>query len=72
MQKYRKDAEQGDPRAQYNLGCCYELGDGVEKDLSQAYIWYYLAAEKGNELAAYRLYKLNNDYEKQQKMEKHK
>ena len=27
---YRKSAEQGNAKAQYNLGCCYDFGEGVE------------------------------------------
>ena len=29
---YRKDAEQGNADAQYNLGFCYDKGDGLIKD----------------------------------------
>ena len=29
---YRKGAEQGDALAQFNLGFCYDNGDGVAKD----------------------------------------
>lgn len=44
---YRKAAEQGDPRAQYNLGVCYELGQGVKQDQEKAATWYYNAAKHG-------------------------
>ena len=43
----QKLAEQGDAEAQFNLGCCYENGDGVAKDKSEAVKWYRKAAEKG-------------------------
>ena len=47
FKEYRKAAEQGDANAQYNLGVCYEKGEGVKKDLSQAVQWYRKAAEQG-------------------------
>ena len=34
----------GDPRAQTNLGLCYEDGDGVPRDWRRAVHWYRLAA----------------------------
>ena len=30
---YRKAAEQGDAKAQFNLGVCYYLGYGVQKEV---------------------------------------
>ena len=33
---YRKSAEQGDADAQYNLGCCYKNGQGVEQNIDKA------------------------------------
>ena len=41
-------AEQGHADAQYKLGLCYELGNGVAKDKVEAYKWYRKAAEQGN------------------------
>ena len=41
-------AEQGDSDAQRYLGCCYEYGDGVTKDLAKAVEWYRKSAEQGN------------------------
>ena len=32
-------AEQGDAAAQYNLGLCYEGGEGVTRDLCEAVKW---------------------------------
>ena len=52
---YRKAAEQGDAKAQYNLGVCYANGDGVQKDLTQAVFWYRKAAEQGHAEAQYNL-----------------
>jgi TPR repeat protein len=41
---FRKAAEQGDPRAQYNLGVLFVNGRGVERDYAQAYVWLRQAA----------------------------
>lgn len=40
---YRKGAELKDPRCMYGLGACYYFGDGVEKDLEEAYKWFIQA-----------------------------
>lgn len=34
------NAKAGEAEAQYNLGTCYENGDGVKKDLNRAKYWY--------------------------------
>ncbi|MBQ4314147.1 MAG: sel1 repeat family protein, partial [Lentisphaeria bacterium] len=44
---YRKAAEQGHATAQYNLGLCYYLGQGVTKDLAEAVKWLRKSAEQG-------------------------
>ena len=43
----KKSAEQGEAKAQYNLGVCYYNGNGVEKDYQEAVKWYRKAAEQG-------------------------
>ena len=43
---YRKSADQGDTRAQYNLGVLYVNGEGVEKDLEQAASLWRNAGER--------------------------
>ena len=48
-------AEQGYTRAVVLLGCCYQDGQGVEKNLSEAVKLYTQAVEKGNGLAMYNL-----------------
>jgi TPR repeat protein len=45
---YREAAERGDPKAQANLGKCYEYGKGVSKDVVEGVKWYREAAEKGD------------------------
>ena len=48
---YRKAAEQGYGQAQVNLASMYYEGQGVAKDLMEAYAWFNLAASKGDEVA---------------------
>eukprot|EP00232_Nephroselmis_pyriformis_P003606 CAMPEP_0182909502 /NCGR_PEP_ID=MMETSP0034_2-20130328/35782_1 /TAXON_ID=156128 /ORGANISM="Nephroselmis pyriformis, Strain CCMP717" /LENGTH=962 /DNA_ID=CAMNT_0025045759 /DNA_START=420 /DNA_END=3305 /DNA_ORIENTATION=- len=55
VSRYHKAAEQGDASSQFNLGVCYEKGQGVEKDLSQASNWYLKAAEQGVPSAQFNL-----------------
>jgi hypothetical protein len=52
---YRKAAEQGNAKAQYNLGVCYSDGAGVAKDAAEAVNWYRKAAEQGLAEAQYNL-----------------
>ena len=40
-------AEQGDAKAQFNLGLMYRNGDGVLQNYKTAVKWYTLAAEQG-------------------------
>jgi TPR repeat protein len=40
-------AQRGDPTAQYNLGRLYARGEGVSRDLPEAYKWFTLAANGG-------------------------
>ena len=46
-----KAAEQGYAFAQNSLGKMYENGQGLQVSLMQAYMWYSLASEAGNEQA---------------------
>ena len=48
---FRKAAEQGYAAAQFNLGYCYDEGQGVEQNYEEAVKWYRLAAEQGNAAA---------------------
>ena len=43
----RQAAEQGDARAQFNLGIMYDNGEGVLKDEAEAVKWCRLAAKQG-------------------------
>ena len=51
MKWYRKAADQGYVQAQYRLGDCYFLGEGVAEDLVEAVKWYRKAADQGYYLA---------------------
>jgi len=48
-------AEQGNAKAQTNLGVRYNLGDGVPQDFAEAGRWYRLAAEQGEVDAQFNL-----------------
>jgi TPR repeat protein len=64
---YRKAAEQGYERAQYNLGAAYFNGLGVAKDYRQAALWTEKSAEQGN---IYAMYNLALSYSRGQGVEK--
>lgn len=62
-----KKAEAGDAEAQFEVGKAYSLGEGVEKNLSQALVWYKKSAAKGNVKAQNNLgvaYKYGDGIEK--------
>jgi TPR repeat protein len=48
-------AGQGDAEAQYNLGECYRLGEGVGEDLEEAFGWYDKSAKQNYWLAMVRV-----------------
>ena len=54
-------AEQGNARAQSNLGVMYAFGTGTLKDYIAAHMWGNIAAMNGNEFGG----KLRDDFEKQ-------
>ncbi|MCH7775994.1 MAG: sel1 repeat family protein, partial [Gemmatimonadetes bacterium] len=43
---FREAANQGDAGAQTNLGIMYFIGEGMLRDLTQAYMWYDLASSR--------------------------
>jgi tetratricopeptide (TPR) repeat protein len=45
---WQKAAERGHADAQFNLGLCYDSGQGVSQDYSEAVKWYRKAAEQGD------------------------
>ena len=52
-------AKLGDAQARFNLGLCYEKGDGVERNMQAALECYKLAAEGGLAEAKAKLEKLS-------------
>ena len=50
-----KQANQGDPAAQYRLGRMYYFGDGVPENREQAARWHAKAADQGHAEAQYVL-----------------
>ncbi|MDH0356637.1 tetratricopeptide repeat protein [Morganella sp. GD04133] len=50
-----KAAEQGDAKAQNNLGLMYYNGEGVQQDDFKAFEWYTKAAEQGDAKAQFNL-----------------
>ena len=44
MKWYRKAVEQGDAKAQYNLGVMYYSGEGVLQDTVAALMWFNIAS----------------------------
>ena len=55
VQEWRPLAEQGEARAQNNLGVMYANGDGVLQDAAEAVRWYRMAAEQGEAGAQHNL-----------------
>jgi uncharacterized protein len=51
LREWRPLADQGNARAQLNLGFMYENGQGVPQDYADAVRWYRLAAEQGDDIA---------------------
>ncbi len=51
-------AEQGDARAQYEVGALHHYGRGVPKNPAKAAAWYRKAASQGHELAKKNLARL--------------
>ncbi len=46
-----KQAEKGQPDAQFEMGLAYSTGAGVDQDLIAAHKWFNLAAMNGSEEA---------------------
>ena len=55
---YEREAEKGNPRAQFFYGYMYETGEGVARDAGLARSWYAKAAAQGERRAQYRLARL--------------
>ncbi len=55
LREWRPLAEQGNAKAQYNLGVMYRNGHGVPQDDAEAMGWWRKAAEQGNAGAQHNL-----------------
>ena len=58
---YEKSAQQGNHRAQCNLGIFYEFGIGTIQSYEKAIKWYSKSAEKGNAYAKEALERIRNN-----------
>ncbi len=58
-----EQANNGDAMSQYKLGRAYESGDGVEKSLTTAKIWYQKSADNGYKNAEVKLRLLSAQHE---------
>jgi len=45
---FRLAADQGDVKAQHEMGCAYANGVEVTKNIAEALRWYRLAADQGD------------------------
>lgn len=52
---FEEAAVKGDAQAQYQLGCCFERGEGVDKNEMQALAWWRIAARQGEKEAQFAL-----------------
>jgi len=67
-------ANQGNAKAQYELGLMHELGLGIEKNLNQAFVWYQKSADQNYAKAQYNLgifYALAKSVDKDIEQSKH-
>jgi len=55
MRWYRIAADQGNARANYNIGVLYERGWGVTQDYAETMRWYRKAAEQGDVFAQFNI-----------------
>lgn len=63
---FEKAADHGVVAAQNNIGVMYADGDGVAKDVVQAYKWWSLAAESGDQQSAAALKELQAEMKPEQ------
>ena len=54
-EKYIDAANQGNAEAQYQIGLCFSIGDGVKFDLKKAKSWFEKAAKQNHGEAQYEL-----------------
>ena len=64
--EYRGLAEVGYPRYQNLIASMHAKGEGVKKDLTQAYAWYALSASQGDLLGRMNIQKLSQELTSEQ------
>ena len=52
---FEKAAERGVVDSQFNLGVLFESGQGLPKNMTDAYVWYSIAAGQGDQFAKTRI-----------------
>ena len=52
-------AKEGDAEALYQLGNCYQNGEGVAPDIEKAIEWWLKASDLGHEKASELIQKIN-------------
>ena len=58
---FRPLAEAGDPKAQSVIGAMYRKGEGVAKSSARAFMWFSLAARRGDARAKAELQEVSRD-----------
>lgn len=58
----RQTAQQGNARAQYNLGVMYAEGQGVRQNLKVAKEWFGMACNNGNQSGCENYRRLQSGY----------
>lgn len=62
---FYRSARAGEPVGIYNLGQAYLAGIGAPEDKAEAYKWFYIAADLGDEEAAQMLKTLKRQLKKE-------
>jgi len=61
---FEKAAERGVVDSQFNLGVLFESGQGLPKNVNDAFVWYSIAAAQGDQFAKTRVDVLTNTLDK--------
>jgi len=61
FRQWSKLAENGDAKACFNVGRCYQRGDGIDQNLDQAKDWFHQAIKLGETRSYFNLYTLHKD-----------
>ena len=64
IERLHEWAYRGYAPTQYDLGVCYEKGEGVTQDIKKAMRWYRKAAQQGDKPAIKALQRLQNEVAK--------